>query len=81
MIKDSNETKVKATKTILANTMRKLRAKKGWSQERLADECGLHRTYIGAVERCEQNISIESIVKISTALEVEVWQLFISNET
>jgi Helix-turn-helix domain len=36
--------------------IRQLRAGKGWSQEELADRAGLHRTYIGSIERGEQNI-------------------------
>ena len=40
--------------------MRMLRAERGWSQERLAEEAGLNRTYLSAVERSEQNISIDN---------------------
>ncbi len=48
--------------------MRLLRAEKGWSQEYLAAEAGLNRTYLSAVERSEQNISLDNIYKISLAL-------------
>lgn len=48
--------------------MRLLRAQKGWSQEFLAAEAGLNRTYLSAVERSEQNISLDNIYKISVAL-------------
>ena len=48
--------------------MRLRRADLKISQEKLAELCGLHRTYIGAVERSERNISIDNIEKISTAL-------------
>ena len=57
-------------RAILAENMRRERLKRGLSQEALADACGLHRTYIGSVERCERNISIDNIQRIATALEV-----------
>lgn len=60
---------------ILADNMRRLRARRGWSQEQLADEAGLHRTYIGGVERLERNPSLKSIAKIAAALGVETWVL------
>jgi len=55
--------------------MRLLRAEKGWSQERLAEEAGLNRTYLSAVERSEQNVSIDNIYRISRGLDVEPWIL------
>ena len=50
--------------------MRGVRAERGISQEALADLCGLHRTYVGAVERGEKNISIRNIERIAVALGV-----------
>ncbi len=55
--------------------MRLLRAELGWSQERLAAEAGVNRTYLSAVERSEQNISLDNIYKIAVALEVEASDL------
>jgi len=60
---------------ILAANMRRLRAKYKWSQEQLADEAGLHRTYVGAVERLERNPSLKSMARIAAALRVEAWEL------
>jgi transcriptional regulator with XRE-family HTH domain len=50
--------------------IKKLRKELNMSQEALADICGLHRTYVGAVERGERNISLENIVVIARALRV-----------
>jgi len=55
---------------ILARNMRLIRAEIGWSQEFLAAEAGLNRTYLSAVERSEQNISLDNIYKISMALQI-----------
>ena len=55
--------------------MRKIRTQFNISQEKLAEYAGLHRTYIGQVERAEKNITIESMEKISKALKVEVIDL------
>lgn len=50
--------------------MRKIRHKLKISQEELGFRAGLHRTYIGAIERGEQNVSIDNIHKIARALKV-----------
>lgn len=55
--------------------MRMLRAELGWSQERLAEEAGLNRTYLSAVERSEQNISIDNLYRVAVGLGVESWTL------
>ena len=56
--------------------VRNLRRERGWSQEDLADNSGVHRTYIGAIERGEQNVSIDNIIKLAKALGVSLEQLF-----
>ena len=52
------------------------RKNKGLSQEQLAYKAGLHRTYIGMVERGEKNITLKNIIKISNALECQPGELF-----
>ncbi len=54
----------------LGDKIRKVRRKQGISQEELGFRAGVHRTYIGAIERAEQNVSIDNIHKIAKALKV-----------
>jgi transcriptional regulator with XRE-family HTH domain len=60
---------------VLAKNMRRLRAARGLSQEALAFDCGINRTYLSAVERTERNVSIDNIARIAKGLEVEPWKL------
>lgn len=48
---------------------------RGWSQERLALECDLDRTYVSAVERSRWNVSLGNIVRMAQALDVQPWEL------
>jgi len=54
---------------ILAQNLRAYRRKKGWSQERLAFECGLHRTYVSGVERGVRNPTVSVLAKIAAVLD------------
>ena len=55
---------------------RELRLAAGLSQEALAEKAGLHRTYVGMIERAERNITIAQIEKIARALGVSVRDMF-----
>ncbi len=56
-------------------TVRRLRSERGLSQERLADVAGLHRTYVGEVERGLRNVSLVNLDRIARALEIDLSQL------
>lgn len=62
--------------SIFGKTIRELRNSKGISQENLAELCGMHRTYLGGIERGERNPSLENIEKISKALGITMAELF-----
>ena len=55
--------------------VRELRLSKGHSQEGFADLCGVHRTFMGTVERGESNISLSNIAKIAVALRISLAEL------
>ena len=61
---------------ILGQRIRNYRTAKGLSQEKLAELSGCHHTYIGQIERGEKNATIESIEKISSALNISLSKLF-----
>lgn len=53
-----------------------LRTEKGWSQEKLALEAGIDRTYLPGIEKGERNVSITVIEKLAIALGVEIREFF-----
>ncbi len=55
----------------LGHNLRAIRTRQGLSQESLAQLCGLHRTYIGAVERGQRNVTLQTLEKIASALSVD----------
>lgn len=65
---------------ILSDNLRRLRLEHGLSQEALAERCGLHRTYIGSIERGERNATLGSIEVIANSLNVSV-PLLLSKDT
>jgi transcriptional regulator with XRE-family HTH domain len=60
----------------LAVRIRRLRGEKGWSQERLAEEADIHRTYLGGIETARRNPSLRNLIRIARALGVSVRELF-----
>ena len=70
------EMPITPTRKQFAKKLRDLREKAGLSQEELGFKSDLHRTYIGSIERAEQNISVDNIHKLAKALKVPVEELF-----
>lgn len=65
----------KHLREVVATNVRAARKELGLSQEALADEAGLHRTYVGSIERKERNVSIDNIERLAEALKVPGWKL------
>lgn len=62
---------------VFGQNLKKYRQALGFSQEAFADKCGMHRTYISAIECYRRSISLENIQRIADALEIETYKLFL----
>ncbi len=60
----------------LGNRIRALREELGWSQEKLAENSDLDRTYIGGIERGERNVAVLNLRQIANALKISLKELF-----
>ena len=67
-------------KKTFGTNLRKLRIEKGFSQEKFAELCGLHRTYISDIECFQRNVSLENIQKIAEALQIPAYFLLMEEE-
>ncbi|MCH5299856.1 MAG: helix-turn-helix transcriptional regulator [Ruminococcus sp.] len=65
---------------VFGTNLKKYRTAMGISQEAFAERCGMHRTYISAIECYRRSISLENIQRIAEALDVEPYRLFIESE-
>ncbi|MFA6048188.1 MAG: helix-turn-helix transcriptional regulator [Parcubacteria group bacterium] len=66
----------KTTLEKFGNKVREERHKQTLSQEELASRAGVHRTYIGMIERAEKNITLENIEKVANALKIKLSDFF-----
>lgn len=65
---------------VFGTNLKLYRQAMGISQEAFAEKCGLHRTYISAIECYRRSISLENIQRIADALEVETYRLFLEEK-
>ena len=65
---------------VFGTNLKKYRTELGLSQEAFADKCGMHRTYISAIECYRRSISLENIQRIADALGVETYKLFMEDK-
>lgn len=66
---------------VFGTNVRKYRRKKNLSQEKFAELCGLHRTYISDIECFRRSISLDNIQKIADALQIETYTLFLEDNS
>lgn len=66
----------KTVREIFARRVRELRTERDWSQDDLAAASGLHRAYIGTIERCEKSVTLDTVEKIAKAFKVPIKELF-----
>jgi len=64
---------------VFGTNLRKYREELGVSQEKFAEMCGLHRTYISDVERFQRSIALVNVQKIADALGIDTYKLFIDD--
>lgn len=62
---------------VFGTNLKKYRTAIGMSQEAFAEKCGMHRTYISAIECYRRSISLENIQRIADALQIETYKLFL----
>jgi len=65
---------------VFGNNLKNYRKKLGLSQEKFAEKCKLHRTYISSIECYKRSISLENIQRIADALEIETYKLFMESD-
>lgn len=65
---------------VFGTNLKKYRTASGLSQDDFADKCGMHRTYISAIECFRRSISLENIQRIADALDIETYKLFIDTK-
>ena len=65
---------------VFGSNVKRYRQQTGLSQEAFAEKCGMHRTYISAIECFRRSISLENIQRLADALGVEPYKLFLTSK-
>ncbi len=63
-------------RVLFGRRVRELRLRRKWSQEKLAEVCSLHVSYVGGIERGQRNVSLVNIIKLVRGLRVTMAELF-----
>lgn len=62
---------------IFTSNLRAQRARRGWTQEEFADKAGMHRSYTGALERGEKNLTLAKLEELADALDIHMFELLL----
>ena len=65
---------------VFGSNLKRYRTALGLSQEAFAEKCGLHRTYISAIECYRRSIALENVQRVADALEIEAYKLFLEDK-
>lgn len=65
---------------VFGSNLKRYRTDAGYSQEKFAELCGMHRTYISAIECYRRSISLENVQRIADALGIDAYLLFVDNQ-
>lgn len=63
-------------KTLFGKRIKHIRESKGWTQENLAEKMDISTNYLSSIERGKENPTFDLLMKLSDAVEVEMWELF-----
>jgi transcriptional regulator with XRE-family HTH domain len=75
-----SKSRLAPVREVLALNLIRLRGERAWSQEDLALECGLHRTFVAHVERQARNISLDNLDKLAKAFGIQAYELLMPSQ-
>lgn len=66
-----------SARELVAYNLRRVRLERGWQQELLSYEAGLHRTMVGYIENAKKNVTVDTLEALAGALKIEMHELFL----
>lgn len=66
-----------SARELVAYNLRRVRLERGWQQELLSYEAGLHRTMVGYIENAKKNVTVDTLEALAAALKIEMHELFL----
>jgi transcriptional regulator with XRE-family HTH domain len=66
-----------SARQLVAYNLRRARTERGWQQELLSYEAGLHRTMVGYIENAKKNVTVDTLEALAGALKIQLYELFL----